>query len=744
MPAYAVMSSLPQDVLKLESNITLYRSIITTDDISLNWYTNSGHDNDDNHIDSSRREFDSMPLPAYYEECLAKHNQQHVQSQQYAQDASLKNFLKGTATTFISSISNSIMRMGHTLASEITYVPPISSRYSSIPSNLNIQNDNDTQLSKSSYHRIVPAGLLLTRQVLNYMYQRPLQSIVIGLGLQATAAAAFGDISSIGNQNQYYEQDRFSLRTSSVNQLQTYKSNSLNGSYQFVINQDTKSEQIFSALAILNDGNAFVVWKGSQAGNNDVYGRIFSPNGTALTQEMMLNQVNISSQSDVKITGLDNGNAFVTWQGLQTGTFQVYGRIFDSNGTALTDDMLLNQNTTLGQVSPSLATLSNGNVFTVWAPYIANTQIYGRIFDSNGIALTNVSILETQLKIGDPLIVALNNGNAFAVWEGYQTGLFQIYGKTFNSNGIAITNTTTIGQNPSIDLFPTGLTVLSNDNVFITWYSHSDVYGQLFADNGTALTASIRLNQNTIMNADPVATTFNNSYIFVAWSGVEGSTYNSQGRSLNIYGRIFNSNDIALGGDTILSQTISKVSPLNSVFPQVKTLGNGDIFLTWTGTTYARSDQSDIYGLILTADNLNSMINVSTITTSPLTSHSLTTAALTSARITSSSLSTQAITTQRITTAALTTNDITTALLTTNPLITQTIPLITTDSLTTQSQVDAASSEKLTLGNKIAIGVLVPVTCVITAGTASIIAYLKYRAHKFKLYNPVETELQAI
>src|SRR3990167_6570279 len=81
------------------------------------------------------------------------------------------------------------------------------------------------------------------------------------------------------------------------------------------------------------------------------------------------------------VAGLQNGNAFVAWQ----GDYDIYGRLFAANGTALPNgEFRINTNTTIFPGSPSVASLTNGNVFVAWVGAQAGDyDIYGRIFSTN-------------------------------------------------------------------------------------------------------------------------------------------------------------------------------------------------------------------------------------------------------------------------------------------------------------------------------------------------------------------------
>jgi hypothetical protein len=100
---------------------------------------------------------------------------------------------------------------------------------------------------------------------------------------------------------------------------------------EFLISQVTAGEENAPSVAALSSGKTFVTWSSSQAGDPHVYGRILSPTGTALTNEFKLNQATTRIQIGSSVAILNNGNAFVAWIGTQgtSGPFDIYGRVFD-------------------------------------------------------------------------------------------------------------------------------------------------------------------------------------------------------------------------------------------------------------------------------------------------------------------------------------------------------------------------------------------------------------------------------
>ena len=104
----------------------------------------------------------------------------------------------------------------------------------------------------------------------------------------------------------------------------------------------------------LTDGNVFVAWEDFRPGTSyDIYGRVFFPNGTALGGEFIVNQITTNNQWYPAVTGLANGNVFVALARRSIWSVtDIYGRFFFSSGRTLGSEFLINQITTIVSATP--------------------------------------------------------------------------------------------------------------------------------------------------------------------------------------------------------------------------------------------------------------------------------------------------------------------------------------------------------------------------------------------------------
>src|SRR3990167_6031950 len=291
---------------------------------------------------------------------------------------------------------------------------------SSLPTSASKEAVQEDELSEHLSFTTALKGLThAAHKGMKYAIEHPLQALTLGLASQVATAAACGAVGP-----------------------------------DFRINQVTANQQGDTlSVAALTGGNAFVAWERYQTGDYNIYGRIFSASGTALTNEFGINQNTTSNQQFPSVAGLTGGNAFTVWRETQTGDSNIYGRIFSASGTALTNDFRINANTPTYGIHPSVAGLTDGNAFVVWQK--ESTNVYGRIFSASGTALTNDFRINqnTTSDQQDLSVAGLTNGNAFTVWKRTPGGSV-VYGRIFSASGTALTNdfriTTYESTSPSV------------------------------------------------------------------------------------------------------------------------------------------------------------------------------------------------------------------------------------------------------------------------------------------------------
>ena len=153
---------------------------------------------------------------------------------------------------------------------------------------------------------------------------------------------------------------------------------------------------------------------------------VFEPNGT----DFLVNSEVAGSQYDPKSIGLSNGNFVISWIDF-SGTLEdislssVKARIFDSAGTPVGGEFLVNTNTDSYQWLQTITALSNGGFVISWTDLsgtlddLTGSSIKAQIYDAAGSRVGSEFIVNSEIA-GDqsaPTITGLTGGGFVVSWQ---------------------------------------------------------------------------------------------------------------------------------------------------------------------------------------------------------------------------------------------------------------------------------------------------------------------------------------
>ena len=217
---------------------------------------------------------------------------------------------------------------------------------------------------------------------------------------------------------------------------------------EFQVNQWTAGNQRTPAVAALANGNFIVVWVSElQRGSAsvDVYGRIYNSSGVAVGGEFPINasatnacanpSVACSAQGGFAVAWSQNDNVTLGAGGNVTGVpsvsrsangWDVFGRLFDANGTAVTAPVRLNTTTYGDQYAPKISA-SGGDYLAVWTSLGQDGSregVYGQFLAGNGDFTgsefrVNTTTASRQM---DPAVVSDGANRFMVVWSSFVGG----------------------------------------------------------------------------------------------------------------------------------------------------------------------------------------------------------------------------------------------------------------------------------------------------------------------------------
>ncbi len=226
---------------------------------------------------------------------------------------------------------------------------------------------------------------------------------------------------------------------------------------EFRVHRHSENQQIRPSVAIDGSGEFVVAWY-NQITNDDaggieprnVYLRRFSPNGTPLSDDVLVNSSPQPQHRNPVLAMRPEGDFVVSWDArfrepAANGTYGIFMQAYDADGERIAGEMLVNDTMSGDQEFPSGAMDSNGNLFIAWmsdAQPGQGEEIYARRYqldtDRAAPAVANVfaagddhgiSEAEVLVQRPDRLVVSFSEaidapvGNARSQWRLRRNGV---------------------------------------------------------------------------------------------------------------------------------------------------------------------------------------------------------------------------------------------------------------------------------------------------------------------------------
>jgi serralysin len=212
----------------------------------------------------------------------------------------------------------------------------------------------------------------------------------------------------------------------------------------FSVPSTTNGNQSGAGFQSLSNGNFVISFLSSSAADDgqDIRARFFRLDGSAIGNDIRVNETTAGTQTGLSSLALNDGSILITWRSPDpdnTSNSHLYGRRFSADGEVLTGEVKLSASGADGSYSFSQRSGSSGVILFA---YQNDGEIQGRSFDPATLAArTSEAQLNTTLT-GTPASVAfqsLSNGNyllRFELPEGGTNGT-EIRNRVFSvdSNG---------------------------------------------------------------------------------------------------------------------------------------------------------------------------------------------------------------------------------------------------------------------------------------------------------------------
>ncbi|MEM7587973.1 MAG: hypothetical protein AAF560_31580 [Acidobacteriota bacterium] len=357
------------------------------------------------------------------------------------------------------------------------------------------------------------------------------------------------------------------------------------------MNTYTNDNQSFPEIAMAPDGHAVVTWEsiGQDNSNHAVAAQRYSPDGSPLGAEFIVNTETMDTQSQPSVAMAADGSFIIFWRSrFQDGDeFGLYAQRYSSSGATVGGEFRVSGATAGNQEDAHAAYDSNGNMLVAYqSPDSASSGVFARLYDSSGQPGNELRVNDTTQEWQQDPEVITTPGGFIIVWASRAVDVDNraIMLKRYSSTGTPIgdeqqVNTTEIGdqKNPGIATRPDG-------TFAIVWESldqdgsEAAAIARLYDPSGNPTTGEIQLNQTTIDAQENLAVAYDGQGGFVAiWDGDAssgGSFDEIWGRRLLVSG--------ALDGDEF---RINTNTTNRQVFPAIASNGNGELMAVWHSWT---------------------------------------------------------------------------------------------------------------------------------------------------------------
>jgi len=308
---------------------------------------------------------------------------------------------------------------------------------------------------------------------------------------------------------------------------------------EFQVNEYTTSYQRLPTISHDSSGGFVVAWHsfGQDGSNYGVFGRRFDGSGSALGAEFQVNEYTTSYQRFPTISHDSSGGFVVAWNsnGQDGSGLGVFGRRFDSSGGALGAEFQVNQLTAGTQYRPTISHDSSGGFVLAWGSGGQDGSglgVFGRRFDSSGSALGvefQVNQYTTSYQ-SFPTISHDSSGGFVVAWEsdGQDGSDYGVFGRRFNSSGGPLGGEFQVNQFTTSSQRQPTISHDSSGGFVVAWHSYGQdgsgygVFGRRFNSSGSALGAEFQVNQyTTSYQTFPAISQDSSGGFVVAWQSLD-------------------------------------------------------------------------------------------------------------------------------------------------------------------------------------------------------------------------------
>jgi hypothetical protein len=363
---------------------------------------------------------------------------------------------------------------------------------------------------------------------------------------------------------------------------------------EFRVNTTTARHQSEPAIASLQDHGFIVTWTHFSSDGGPprrIYAQRYDADGQPAGGEFQASASLHGNQSWSSVAGLAGGGFVITWQ--EGNQSNIYGKVFGSDGTPITNEFRISKPHQQDQFSPSVAGLKEGGFVVAWNSIGSDRDIYAQRYHSDGSRAGGEFRIGVQTDHAqrDTSVAALADGGFVVVWSSVLTSSdVRIFGQRYNA----------VGRPIGHELQPSGAGDIANgpfvaalaDGGFVTTWSSKHqgdsefmTYARRYQANGRPVAKRFLVDKTTLDSRSPAAGLSNGGFV-IAWSYLRRapSDYEVRGKQY-----------LPSGGPDGAKFPVNSYRKSAQNYPAVAALADGGYVVVWQSLNQDGS-QEGIYG----------------------------------------------------------------------------------------------------------------------------------------------------